>query len=155
VLTRWIPNTLVEADARALASDDPRDEISRATERIAAVLDERRIAVLATQRDRTAIAASSDLGAGARIASSLARIVASLQSPPNVVIAKGGFTSAVILRDGLGAAEAHVLGPILPGVSLWRARVREREVSYIVVPGNVGGDDLLRDLVQRVASRGE
>jgi hypothetical protein len=40
-----------------------------------------------------------------------------------------------------------VAGPVVAGVALWRAESRGREVDYLVVPGNVGDDDLLADLV--------
>jgi hypothetical protein len=57
----------------------------------------------------------------------------------------------VILRDGVGAAEADVIGPVEPGVSLWSARWPDGGVlDYLVVPGNVGDDDLLARLVAAV-----
>ena len=62
---------------------------------------------------------------------------------PGVVIAKGGITAAVTLRTGFGADEAEVIGPVVPGISRWRAGALE----YLVVPGNVGHDDVLAELV--------
>ena len=39
------------------------------------------------------------------------------------------------LRDGVGAAEADVIGPVEPGVSLWSARWPDGNVlDYLVVP---------------------
>jgi uncharacterized protein YgbK (DUF1537 family) len=52
----------------------------------------------------------------------------------------------VTLRDGLGVRAAEVVGPVLPGVSRWRAG----DLDYLVVPGNVGDDRLLADLVALV-----
>ncbi len=63
---------------------------------------------------------------------------------PGVVIAKGGITSAVTARDGLGARSARVVGPVVTGVSLWQL---EAGPAYLVVPGNVGGPGLLAELV--------
>ena len=34
---------------------------------------------------------------------------------------KGGITSAVTLREGFGVTRAAVMGPLVTGVSLWRA----------------------------------
>ena len=69
------------------------------------------------------------------------------------MIAKGGITSAVTLLSGFGSSEADVQGPVLPGVSHWRAR-REREpLDYLVVPGNVGDERLLVDLVDGLLAR--
>ena len=55
------------------------------------------------------------------------------------------------LRDGVGAAEADVVGPVEPGVSLWSAHWPDgNALDYLVVPGNVGDDDLLARLVDAV-----
>lgn len=62
----------------------------------------------------------------------------------DVVVAKGGITSAEIARSALGASSARVLGQILPGVSLWQLSAFDgRERLYVVVPGNVGASDTL------------
>ena len=65
---------------------------------------------------------------------------------------KGGITSAVVLRRGLGAKAASVIGPVAAGASLWRAHGADGEVPCVVVPGNVGGASLLADLVSAVTS---
>jgi hypothetical protein len=52
----------------------------------------------------------------------------------------------VTLRTGFGANEAEVIGPVLPGISHWRADA----LDYLVVPGNVGHDDVLAELVELV-----
>ena len=71
--------------------------------------------------------------------------------PPDVVVAKGGITSAVTLREGVGADEAEVVGPVVPGVSRWSAAWRDGSpVDYLVVPGNVGEEDLLEGLVEGI-----
>ena len=44
-----------------------------------------------------------------------------------------------------------MVGPVLPGVALWRPHV-ERDVSYLVVPGNVGSPTLLAELLERVGA---
>ncbi len=62
----------------------------------------------------------------------------------DVVVAKGGITSAEVARAGIGAKEAWVLGQILPGISAWKLKnASGREYLYIVVPGNVGNHDTL------------
>ena len=49
-----------------------------------------------------------------------------------------------------------MVGPLLPGVSLWRAAVDDdRTVDFVVVPGNVGTPDLLADLVALMNGGGE
>jgi uncharacterized protein YgbK (DUF1537 family) len=135
------PDVLVEVDAVALASSRPEAEVERAAAAASARLRTGRLAVLATPRERAA--ATRSLEAGARVAAGLAQAARNISPLPSVVVAKGGITSAVTLQDGFGFDEAHVVGPVLPGVSHWRAA----ELDYLVVPGNVGEDDLLAKVV--------
>ena len=104
------------------------------------------LAILATPRERPA--GTTELEAGRRIAEGLARAAGAVDPRPGVVIAKGGITAAVTLRAGFGADEAEVIGPVVSGVSRWRAG---GGLDYLVVPGNVGDDELLVELVDLVA----
>lgn len=70
---------------------------------------------------------------------------------PSVVIAKGGITSATVASTGLDARTAWVEGPAMTGVAIWRVGDGDTATRLLVVPGNVGSDDLLVDLVARVA----
>jgi uncharacterized protein YgbK (DUF1537 family) len=143
------PGSLVEADVVALAGDDPSAEIAALAAEVSRRLAADRFAVLATPRERPE--GTTSLDAGERIASGLARVVAAVDPSPSVLVAKGGITAAVTLREGVGAAEAEVVGPIEPGVSLWSARWRDGgALDYVVVPGNVGDDDVLARLAAAV-----
>ena len=144
------PGSLVEADVVALAGDEPSSEVAVLAKEVSRRLAADRLAVLATPRERPA--GTTGLDAGERIAAGLARVVAAVSPVPSTVVAKGGITAAVTLRDGVGAAEADVVGPVAPGVSLWSARrPGGRALDYLVVPGNVGGDDQLARLVDAVS----
>ena len=78
--------------------------------------------------------------------------VVELAPEADLVVSKGGITSAEIARVGIGASSALVLGQIVAGVSVWRMTDRSgREVDLVVVPGNVGGDDTLVDILDRYA----
>ena len=63
------------------------------------------------------------------------------------MVAKGGITSAVTARDGLGARTARVVGPIATGVARWQLADGP---AYCVVPGNVGGPSLLVEVVEAI-----
>jgi uncharacterized protein YgbK (DUF1537 family) len=136
------PGCLVEVDVLALASDDAEAEIARAVAAVGRLLEERRLAILATPRVRDD--ATPSLETGSLIALRLAAVVAAIRPLPPVVVAKGGITSHVTLQAGLGVDEADVVGPVLPGVSRWRVA---NGLDYLVVPGNVGDDDLLVELL--------
>jgi uncharacterized protein YgbK (DUF1537 family) len=143
------PGSLVEAGVGALAGDDPSAEIARLAAEVSRRLAGDRFAVLATPRERPV--GTTSLDAGERIAAGLAQVVAALRPSPSLLVAKGGITAAVTLRDGVGAAEAEVVGPVEPGVSLWSSRWPDGSMlDYLVVPGNVGDDDLLARLVAAV-----
>jgi uncharacterized protein YgbK (DUF1537 family) len=145
-LTARHPEALVEVDVGALASADADGEVARAAGAASEFLRRSGLAILATPRERPA--GTTDLESGQRIAEGLARAAGSVEPRPGVVIAKGGITGAVTLLTGFGAGEAEVIGPVVTGVSRWRAGALE----YLVVPGNVGDDELLAELVDLVVT---
>jgi hypothetical protein len=142
------PGTLVEVSVDALAGPDAQVEIARAAAAATAVLDRERFVAIATPRTRSE--QLSSLATGERVAAGLAQVAGLIEPRPPVVIAKGGITSAVTLQLGLGVDVADVVGPVLPGVSLWNADAAGRPLDYLVVPGNVGADDLLIRLLDAV-----
>jgi uncharacterized protein YgbK (DUF1537 family) len=143
------PDALIELDAATLAGDFAPAEIDAAVNRARANLRHDRLAVVATNRAIAAEALGPD--AGMRVARGLAAVVARLRDAADVLLSKGGITSAVNVRDGLGAESAQIVGPVTPGVSLWLAHEpggTDRPV--IVFPGNVGEADTLAELVERL-----
>lgn len=140
------PGVVLDVDIAALLSDHPDREIERVASATSQLLATNGVAVVVTPRTRSALVPT--LADGERLATNLARIIPRLEPSPDVLVAKGGVTAAVALREGLGADEANVVGPLLPGVSLWDVRSADGDaVSYVVVPGNVGADGLLVDLI--------
>ena len=138
------PGSLVEVDPLALSSASPEREVARAARAVSELISDRRFAVVSTARVRPP--GTESLAAGERIAAGIAAVARATAPRPSVVVAKGGITSFVTLRDGFGIGAAEVLGPVLPGVSRWRAG----ELDYLVVPGNVGDERLLADVVALV-----
>ena len=152
-LARRYPHAFVEVDAEALVSDRPDGEIRRATREAAARLGRERLAVVTPGRTGRPRAASLELGE--RIATSLATIAGAVDPRPDVVLAKGGITSAVTARVGLGAVRAHVVGPLQDGISLWDLALPERDtLPYVVFPGNVGADESLLDVTRSILAGG-
>lgn len=141
------PGSFVEVDVRALVSDDAAAEIARAGARAGERLERARVAVVTTPRERDP---SIGLAEGERLAVNLARVVRAVSPAASVVAAKGGITSAVTVRAGLHAQRAEVVGPLTDGVALWRAETPAGPVPYVVFPGNVGGDDLLAEVVAAI-----
>lgn len=108
-------------------------------------LQERRFAILATERVRQAM--HSDLAAGAQIMAALTSVVACVAADCDAVIAKGGITSAQVAIAGLAATQAYVRGQLEPGVSLWDLALPDgRTLPYAVIPGNIGHAQTLVDV---------
>jgi uncharacterized protein YgbK (DUF1537 family) len=150
LLSRF-PEQVIEVDPFDLSSADER-RFSAITSRLRRQLDTSGLAVLAVSSPRPE--SLSDLSSGLRVARGLAALVASLDRPQALVVLKGGVTSAVVIKDGLGALEAEVVGPVLPGVALWQILEPDPR-PVLVVPGNVGDDELLVRLVDLVRGEGQ
>lgn len=139
----------IELNPRILAGDAAGADaaVRGAAERARRALRSDRVALVATERTRPP--ETRGLDAGLRIARRLAHVATYVGDAADVLIAKGGITAAVTLEEGLGAVHATAVGPVMPGIALWRPQVK-RSLSYLVVPGNVGGPSLLADLLQRI-----
>jgi uncharacterized protein YgbK (DUF1537 family) len=147
VLAARHPGVVVEVDPAALAGAGAGPAVQAATAAAKAHLARERLAVLATSR--TVVRA--DLGDGARVAGAIAAIVEQLRDASDVLLSKGGITSAVNIREGLHAEHALVVGPVAPGVSLWHAHSNGGVPRPVIVfPGNVGEQDSLARLVERL-----
>jgi uncharacterized protein YgbK (DUF1537 family) len=145
-LARSRPGAAIAADARALAGEAWRDEADRLAGDARDRIDRLGLAVVATGRVREPALVDPD--AQRRVATALAHVARRVRA--GVVVAKGGITAAVTARAGLDARVARVIGPILPGVALWRLA---EGTDYVVVPGNVGGPGLLADVVAAIGPR--
>jgi len=120
-----------------------------AADRARAQLAERPLAIVTSERVRSA--ENNTLSHGERVMTALTTAVRDLLPDVEVVIAKGGITSAEVARTGIGASWADVVGQVLPGVSVWRMLAHDgREIVYVVVPGNVGDPETLVDVLDAV-----
>jgi uncharacterized protein YgbK (DUF1537 family) len=144
----------IELDVRALGTRSRGTIVQRIAQRAEAGL--RRGDDVAVYTSRTVVSDKSgeQLAGGRKIANVLADIVRTIRARPAFVVTKGGITSSVVARRGLGAASAWVMGQVLPGVPVWRL---DQECPYpdlvvVVFPGNVGAEDSLRDVVLALRS---
>lgn len=83
---------------------------------------------------------------GQRISDFLVQMVARLPFVPSYLVAKGGITSNDILTKGLALKSAVVLGQIVPNVPC----VMTGRFPYVIFPGNVGGDQSLREVYEKL-----
>jgi uncharacterized protein YgbK (DUF1537 family) len=147
-LTRLLaarPGALIELALSRLLGGQRDAELARAAQAARESLGRERVAVVATPRTRSL--AADDPEAAGLISASLARLTQLLAAESELILFKGGITSAVGIRDGLAAQVATVEGPVAPGVALWRLEDGRR---CFVFPGNVGGDETLAGMVAEV-----
>ena len=126
----------------ANAFENPADTGAAVAEAASKELASRGLTVVTTERSRSA--EHNTLNHGRLVMEALTTTVRALLPDVEVVVSKGGITSADVARVGIGATRATVLGQVLPGVSVWKLTgIDGRDRLYVVVPGNVGEPDAL------------
>ncbi|MFD0556185.1 uncharacterized protein YgbK (DUF1537 family) [Stackebrandtia endophytica] len=140
---RWGPSlTLSTPDAMADPAAAGRQLAARAKRRLA----DQPIVVIASERDR--LPEHGTLHHGQRVMEALITCVETLVEHVDLVVSKGGITSAEVAQSGIGADSALVRGQIRPGISVWQLTDRnDRPLELVVVPGNVGSKDTLVDII--------
>ncbi|MET8048954.1 four-carbon acid sugar kinase family protein [Streptosporangium sp. NPDC005286] len=106
------------------------------------------IAVISSERVRRE--GHNTLAHGKAVMTALMTAVRELSDTARVVVSKGGITSAEVTATGLRAAAATVRGQVLPGVSVWDLDTDAAATTCVVVPGNVGGPDVLVEAVEAI-----
>lgn len=139
VAQKWGDAIVIPTSSALTGPESAGDRAARSAED---AVRRARLAVVTSERTRCTD--HNTLGHGELVMRALVRTVQVVLPHVQVVIAKGGITSADVARHGIGAQTARVLGQVLPGVSVWRVFDRQqRPVLYVVVPGNIGGPDTL------------
>jgi uncharacterized protein YgbK (DUF1537 family) len=148
-----LPGTAgIELRAGALALPVTREaEVGRVAAAALEAIRAGRHAVVYTSRTlESAAGVAGDLKAGRIVSDALVAVVRRIPQRPRFLIAKGGITSSGVAVDGLGMRRARVLGQAAPGVPVWEMgpETRYPGMRLVIWPGNVGGREALRDLVQ-------
>jgi uncharacterized protein YgbK (DUF1537 family) len=143
----------VEIAVPKLLSHEFEAEVERVRRAVEAALTAGHDAVAFTSRAlvQTADPAES-LRLVNRVSAGLVELVRRLTVRPRYLIAKGGITSSDLAVKGLGVRRALVRGQILPGVPVWQTgdETRFPGLTYVVFPGNVGGEGALREAVLKM-----
>jgi uncharacterized protein YgbK (DUF1537 family) len=128
------------------------DELQRSVQRVNRALRDGRDVVVFTSRQLVAGAdAEASLRIGQRVSAALVHVTQHVDTPPRLVIAKGGITSSDVATRGLGVKRAMVLGQLIDGVPVWRLGEESRfpGLGYVVFPGNVGEDAALSEVYEK------
>lgn len=95
---------------------------------------------------------------GKRVSAFLMDIVRRLPETLGYLVSKGGITSNDVLSSGLELRAARVLGQVLPGCSVICCpddHPRFSKMPVVIFPGNVGDDDGLVTVYNRLAVKSE
>lgn len=127
-----------------------RKEIVRQTDALLA--SGKDVAIYTSRRLETGKDAESSLLIHSAVSSFLVSIVKDLQIRPAFIISKGGITSSDLATKGLSAECAHILGPVIDGVPLWKMDAGSKfpGLIYVVFPGNVGDDQALFEVWKKM-----
>jgi len=147
----------VYVSAEALSSTDlcaAEAEVSRAAAAAERAIRGGTDAMVCTARRLLSGAdAKESLEIGNRVSRGLVEIVRAIQTRPRYLLAKGGITSSDLASKAMGASSAMVVGQAAPGVPLWELGPGSRHegLPFVVFPGNVGTDETVAEVVQRLA----
>ncbi|KAA1245125.1 four-carbon acid sugar kinase family protein [Aquimarina sp. RZ0] len=88
-----------------------------------------------------------------KVSMALVTLLKQISTRPKYILAKGGITSHDIAIKGLGMKRSKVLGQILPGIPVWEMGKETKfpKIPYIVFPGNVGTEESLYTLIQKLS----
>ena len=92
------------------------------------------------------------LNLSVQVSEGLIKVVQYLDVKPRFFIAKGGITSSDLATKGLGVKRAIVLGQIEAGIPVWALgnETKFPNLSYIIFPGNVGKDETLKAIYEKL-----
>lgn len=137
------------------ASEDSVTASARASVR--AALQRGRYPVVYTSRtERTFEDSEKQLAFGGVVSRVLMDVVRDLPVDVGFIISKGGITSNEMLGSGLNLTRARVVGQILPGCSVVLTPDSHRlgTIPVVIFPGNVGGENSLTTVFDRLSRAG-
>lgn len=145
---------LVLDSARIITGDRAEEHIRELVEKAAATLETNTIILRTSRAMLSGFDANTALAQARAISAAIVAVVHGVveRVTPRFVVAKGGITSSDVASKGLEIRRARVVGPMLPGiVSLWSSVDGiAAGVPYIVFAGNVGTDESLADVVEKL-----
>jgi uncharacterized protein YgbK (DUF1537 family) len=146
--------TLIELDVSQVVDGNAEARLDEIASEAASELQVRPVVIHTSRALVTAETAEASLDISRRVSAALTESVRRTVQlhTPRFVVAKGGITSSDIATTALEIDRAWVRGSLLPGiVSLWQAASGPSEgLAYVVFAGNVGNDDSLAQVVDRL-----
>ncbi|HKX66604.1 MAG TPA: four-carbon acid sugar kinase family protein [Intrasporangium sp.] len=148
--------TEVEIDVAQVLGEGRGAHLDEIVSRVVADVAEGNVVVRTSRVLVTGTDADSSLDIARTISDAVVEVVQRVLAVTALrfVVAKGGITSSDVASRGLAISRAMVRGPMLPGiVSLWEpTEGPARGIPYIVFAGNVGTEESLADVVDKLTA---
>lgn len=148
--------TEFEIDVHTILGEGADAHLTGLVDDVCRALGDGNVVLRTTRRLVTGADGDDSLRIARAVSDAVVRVVRAVldRTPPRFVIAKGGITSSDVAARGLEIGRAIVRGPMLPGiVSLWEPIAGPaRGIPYIVFAGNVGDDDSLADVADKLSA---
>lgn len=141
----------IEVEVQRLLTDESQKYVQSLQQKIERGIEEGQDVMIYTSRELVSVVdKNQNLAIGRTVSQCLIDLVTRLHARPRYVLAKGGITSSDIATEALGVDRAMVLGQIIPGVPVWRLEEESKYpgLTYIVFPGNVGGERGLYQVIR-------
>ncbi|MEL5990842.1 four-carbon acid sugar kinase family protein [Microbacterium phosphatis] len=156
--TRQLERLLASRDPRVVELDATRptdpDHRRALADEIVAALEDGTVVFRTSRTLRRGEDADASLAIARDVSAAVVAVVREVleRRRPAFLVAKGGITSSDVATEALGISRAVVAGTMLPGiVSVWRpVDGLAPGLPYVVFAGNVGGDDGLLTVVDRL-----
>lgn len=140
---------------KVLEENGLEDEVNRVVHLTEYNIKSGNTVIIYTKRERIDFPkgdADNQIKMSVKISESITKIVSKLNIKPSFIIAKGGITSSDIGTKGLRAKKSLVLGQIENAVPVWLTgnEAKFKNMPYIIFPGNVGDNDTLKNIVEKL-----
>ncbi len=138
----------IEVDVQRIL-EAPEEQMKEVIYQIGAAASAHQTPVVFTSRKEVRID-NADLRQrlGQQVSDYLVEIVRRLPFTPAYLVGKGGITSHDIMTKGLNVKTAKVLGQVINSVPC----IMTEHFPYIIFPGNVGDDESLRMIYEKLSS---
>lgn len=149
--SRALPDLVkVELDVKKVLSPDLRIQVEQDTiKTINEAFDNKKDVLFFTSRQRVSSEKGQSL-VGRTVSDSVISIIQQLKNKPGWVVAKGGITSYDVAKKGLKMRQAVIKGQIRKGIPVWAI---ESGSVLTIVPGNVGKEETLTEIIQELRKR--
>jgi uncharacterized protein YgbK (DUF1537 family) len=144
----------LEVDVNQVLSDGRDDHLKALVGQSVTALHAGPVVLRTSRTLVTGTDADASLDIARQVSDAVVHVVRGITAvhTPRFVVAKGGITSSDVATRGLSISRAMVRGPMLPGVvSLWEpVEGPAAGIPYVVFAGNVGTDQSLVDVVDKL-----